>query len=529
MRKGVSVPSPQSPLILFALTIILPLQAAAQRPQLPTAATTAVVRADELVVFAEMDASSGKSSTLKKGASVYVDLRLDQNGKSWCGVRLSAQAARIGFVDCRALERAGSKPPSESARKTDFASGTAPVEIPLPRPAMPTNAAYSAIRGQTVKEGVIDSGYVATLDAQAESGGPAAVTRAALAHLAAGEFQLSQHEPEKALEQFDAMDRFTGRQRDLLLASLDGRVQALLMKSEYSAALELLDRERKLAPQSAGVLARSGWAHYRLNQIDAAVADFQAAQRIQPNVRVAQLLEKAARDKETENDFREGESSHFVLHYHGGAGRALASDVIHTLEDQFQSLQSELHYTPPEPIGVILYTQESFRDVTRVPGWAGGANDGRIRIPVQGIETVTPLLANILKHELTHSFVYQKSAGRCPTWLQEGVAQWMEGRRSAPAAASLVAFYQDGKGKPLHYLDGPWMGLSGAQAQFAYAWALAVVEAIESDSGSDGIGRLIDAMRTESTREDALRLALRTNFSSLDESTIEYLKRTYLQ
>ena len=38
-------------------------------------------------------------------------------------------------------------------------------------------------------------------------------------------------------------------------------------------------------------------------------------------------------------------------------------------------------------------------------------------------------LSRILKHELTHSFLYQKTQGRCPTWLQEGVAQWMEGRR----------------------------------------------------------------------------------------------------
>jgi tetratricopeptide (TPR) repeat protein len=503
--------------------------AIAQRRQ-PTAASTAVVRADEIAVFAEMDSSGEKNSTLKKGATVYVDLRVDQSGKSWCGVRRPAEASRIGYVDCRALERVGGAHSLGVAGAADsLVWPSAAAEIPLAGPAIPTNAGYAAIRSQTIKEGVVDSGYITTLDQLAESGGSMAVTRAALAHLAAGEFQLSQHEPEKALEQFDAMDRFTGEQRDLLLASLAGHAQALTMKNEYSAVLETLDRERKLAPKSANLLALSGWAHYRLNQLDAAVADLQAAQRIQPDPRVARLLAKASRDKEAESDFREGESSHFVLHYHGGASRALASDVIHTLEDHFQWLRSELHYIPPEPIGVILYTQETFRDVTRVPAWAGGANDGRIRIPVQGIETVTPLLASILKHELTHSFVYQKSAGRCPTWLQEGTAQWMEGRRSAATAATLVAVYQDGKGKPLRYLDGPWTNLSGAQAQYAYAWALAVVESIEADSGGDGVGRLIDATRTESTSEEALHLALRTNYSGLDESTIEFLTRTYLQ
>jgi hypothetical protein len=71
--------------------------------------------------------------------------------------------------------------------------------------------------------------------------------------------------------------------------------------------------------------------------------------------------------------------------------------------------------------------------------------------------------------------------------------------------------------------------LSDAQARFAYAWALAVVEAIEADSGSDGLGRLLDAERTESSTEGALLQALRTNYSGLDDSTVAYLRRTYLQ
>jgi hypothetical protein len=240
-------------------------------------------------------------------------------------------------------------------------------------------------------------------------------------------------------------------------------------------------------------------------------------------------LDKAKRDKDSEGDFREGESSHFVIRYHGGASRQLASDVVRTLEDHFQTLRSELHYTPPEPIGVILYTQETFRDVTRVPGWAGGVNDGKIRVPVQGLESVSDQLARILKHELTHSFVYQKTQGRCPTWLQEGTAQWMEGRRTGADAAQLIAVVNDGKGKSLRYLDGTWMSLSVGQARFAYAWALAVVEAIEGTSGSDGLDRLLDSERTESTGEAALLQALRTSYSGLDDTTVDFLRKAYLQ
>ena len=73
------------------------------------------------------------------------------------------------------------------------------------------------------------------------------------------------------------------------------------------------------------------------------------------------------------------------------------------------------------------------------------------------------------------------------------------------------------------------MKFSSSESWFSYGWSLAVVESIEANSGSDGLDCLLDAMRAESSGEAALREALRTNYSSLDDSTAEYLQRTYLQ
>ena len=516
--------------VASAGVLCAPLPVLSQTPQVPTAATNAVVRTSTLNVFAEMDASSNVVRSLAEGDSVYVDLRVDQGIFRWCGVRIAGQSTRIGFVDCRSLQRVG-VPPS-TADRTAAKTGSARIAstvVPLAQPAMPTRGGYAAIQSEVVKDGVIDSGYITTMEAKAKTGGATAVTRAALAHFAAGEFALSQRELDQAIEHFEAMGSFAGSQRDLQTLSLLGRGYALLLKSEFSSALELIEKARKLSPGLAQAAALAGWARYRLNQTDEAIADLQTAQRLQPNAGVAQLLAQVTQDKNVEGDFREGESSHFIIRYHGGASRQLASEVTRTLEDQFQTLRAELHYNPPEPISVILYTEEAFRDVTRVPGWTGGANDGRIRVPVQGMDSVSPELANILKHELTHSFLFQKTAGHCPTWLHEGLAQWMEGRRSRTDAANLVALFEAGKGKQLRYYDGSWMHMTEPQARFAYAWALAVVESIEAQSGPDAIDRLLDAERTESSGDAALLEGLRTNLSELDDTTIAYLRRTYLQ
>jgi hypothetical protein len=151
---------------------------------------------ERVAVFQEMDASSEQTSTLKKGNSVYVDLRIDQGGKTWCGVRPSQQTNRIGFVDCKSLERVGISTPPVSSSRGGVSSEPprgASAEIPLVRPATPTANGYAAMKSQVIKEGVIDSGYIAALEAQAAGGTASAVTRAALAHLAAGEFELSHH------------------------------------------------------------------------------------------------------------------------------------------------------------------------------------------------------------------------------------------------------------------------------------------------------------------------------------------------
>src|SRR5689334_24095235 len=86
--------------ILFCAT-----SAYGQSQQLPTAATTATVISDTLTVFSEMNRSSEAVRALAKGDSVYVDLRIDQGGMKWCGVRLQGQTVRAGFVDCKSLQR----------------------------------------------------------------------------------------------------------------------------------------------------------------------------------------------------------------------------------------------------------------------------------------------------------------------------------------------------------------------------------------------------------------------------------------
>jgi len=369
----------------------------------------------------------------------------------------------------------------------------------------------------------VDRTYIATLENAARSGSREANDSAALAHHAAAQFELSRGDIEHALND----------ERTALIYSPDQPVLLMnvaylhLRRSEFKQSLDYLDRARRVAPDNPDVAKLAGWAYYGLNKMDDAVAQWRRALSLRDDPEVRAALEKAERDKKEEADYKENESAHFTLRYSGGAEPALARDVLRTLEAHYNAVESELSFSPPDSIGVILYTQQAFADITRAPGWVGALNDGRIRVPVQGLTSVNSDLSRVLKHELTHSFVQQKTRGRAPTWIQEGLAQWMEGKRSGENAAALVQVYEAKQAASLGQLEGSWMRLPPEGAAYAYAWALANVEYIVSTNGMGDIERILDRVAAGEPTESALKNVLHDEYADLMQETATYLKKTY--
>lgn len=401
------------------------------------------------------------------------------------------------------------------------ASSAPPVSAPQVEPVR----GYEEVVGLAVHNDSIDYKYLASLESDARSHSATAIAKVSVAHYAAAQFLLGKGDTDAAVDQYRQALVFDPENSGLLL----NLAVLYLRQSQFTAALDPLERARRVAPDSANVAKLMGWAYYGANKMPQAIEEWKRAERLRPDPEIEQALAKAERDKAEEESYREGETAHFDLKYFGGATPDLARGILRALEDDFRDLESELDYTPPEQIGVILYTEQAFADITRAPGWVGALNDGRLRIPVQGLTQVTPELARVLKHELTHSFVGQKSHGRAPTWLQEGVAQWMEGRRSSSAAAALVDAVGEGTAPQFGSLDSSWMGLSGNSAAFAYAWSLAVVESIIDAGGVSDISRLLDRLATSSSTEAALQETLHLNYADLQQQTLTYLKHAYVR
>ena len=507
------------------------------RAQSAAPAANTVVKAETLAVHSEARGGSDVVHTLKKGDALVVGLELKIGAEKWCSVSFPGQR-KLGFVECDGLERTDKRPgdlalPADappSSGETSIVGGpskSSAVRLPRAHSSIESSNEYLKVAGAVVHDEILDGAKIAEFEQAAGGRSAAAMTRAALAHDVAADFELDHNDPEQAIEQYRAALPFAAKQPAVLFGTLISLSYVYLVRSEYSAALEVLAQARQVAPGSVAVAQLSGWAYSGMNRLDDAIREWEAAQRIAPDAHVAALLESARRDKGVEQGARASESSHFVLHYQGSATPQLANEILRTLEEHYRELQTDLHFTPPESIGVILYTQQSFRDITRAPGWMGALNDGRIRVPVQGLDSVTEELSRVLKHELTHSFLRQMTLGRCPTWLQEGLAQWEEGRRSAANAKLLVAAFDQGSIISLKRLEGSWTAFPPAVAALAYAWSLAAVESVMARSGQLTIDRLLGDLSTASSSEEALREALQMGYADFDRQTADYLRKTY--
>jgi tetratricopeptide (TPR) repeat protein len=406
-----------------------------------------------------------------------------------------------------------------------YSSASHSTEPPVSAPEIEPVRGYEDVAALAVHDNQIDFGYLSRLESDARSGGAAAIAKVTAAHYSAAQFLVAKGDPDAAIDHYREALAFAPDNTGLLL----NLAVLYLRESQFGKALDPLERARRAAPDSADVAKLMGWSYYGANKMDRAIEEWQRAEKLRPDPEVQAALEKAQRDQAEEESYREGETAHFDLKYNGSAAPDLARGILRALEDDFRDLESQLDYTPPEQISVILYTQQAFADITRAPGWVGALNDGRLRIPVQGLTSVTPELAHVLKHELTHSFVGQKSHNRAPTWLQEGVAQYMEGRRSTSSASALVDAGAQGLIPPLSAFEGPWMSLDGNSAAFAYAWSLAIVESIVDSGGVSDISRLLDRLASAPSTEAAAQEMLHSNYTDLQQQTLAYLKRAYLR
>jgi tetratricopeptide (TPR) repeat protein len=449
---------------------------------------------------------------LKNGRTIWADQVRENKDRVEYDLGEDTYAIPKSAVD---RIEAGGVAPTHAGVSAGVSNNTSAPDISPPAPSFNHEA---DVAEKVIRDGKVDTDALAGV---ARAGNPELT---ATAYFLAGKQESDRGNFPQAKRYYESALHFQPDNSTLLIY-----YSATLLRTGRAAeALSYAQHAASIAPDSPDAIAMLGFVQFAGDHTPDAIRSWKKSLALRPDATVSQYLARAERESTAESDFSQRESSHFNLHFEGkDTSETFRRDLLATLDSEYDDLVRDLGYSPRNNIAVTLYTQQAFFDVTRAPSWSGAINDGKLRIPVSGVQSVTPELARVLKHELTHSFVSQMSGNRCPPWLNEGIAQMEEGKTSAANGRQLAQLFAAGNEIPFNMLEGSFMSFSAPEANVAYAESLAVTEYIRDAYGMSEIAHILERLSQGSSAEAALRGTVHSDYRQLQEEMTGKLKERY--
>jgi len=267
-----------------------------------------------------------------------------------------------------------------------------------------------------------------------------------------------------------------------------GAAMAAVLERRDADAKDALERALALDKTLTGARVLLGQVQYRMGDRMGAMRTYETVVAEAPdNAEVQATLARWKREADLHDRMQQAVGSHFTVSFEGPAEAALAAAALESLDKAYWRIGELLGTYPSDPINVVLYTTEQFRDVTRSPTWAAGAYDGTIRVPMRGALDNPTELDRVLAHEFTHALVRTLATRGVPAWLNEGLAAALERAGGDPANAAL----SNTTPVPLSALTTGFGRLSGGDAQRAYATSALAAQRLLDEAGGFAVANLL--------------------------------------
>jgi predicted negative regulator of RcsB-dependent stress response len=398
-------------------------------------------------------------------------------------------------------------------------SSSAPA-LDLPPASLPALGDEDVLR--VVADGEIDGDMLAQLEQEANASSSEAVrSRAAAAHVLVARQHFERNQLEAASESLSRALRFAPDHPAILLnlAAVEFRQQ------RFGAALDHLRPALESSDYGFDAYRLQGYIYYQREEMDRALAAWKQALAIRSDLELEGLVAQAEREAQAVERYQERGTGRFLLRYEGGEleSQRLAASILGALDSMYDSLAGALNVDVREPIVVILHPSQTFYDLTGMPPEVHGLFDGKIRVPLLGLSSLTPRLEQTLRHELTHALVYLKAGGRVPRWVQEGLAQYHAGQTLRVPRESFRPLFEPRDGSVLPRIEASFQGNTN-QVLAAYAGALLVVDTLQRRYGRGDMERFLEALARGQSDEQALNSAFRLNYVDLEREVYDAVR-----
>jgi len=116
----------------------------------------------------------------------------------------------------------------------------------------------------------------------------------------------------------------------------------------------------------------------------------------------------------------------FLIQYVEYSNGVPVADLLNILNEAYDIIGKELGVYPARTVNVKIYQPKDFSKISKLPEWAIGIFDGKMRLKVDEIRSGRNQVRDLLFHEYTHAVLAMNVKQRVPAWFHEGVAQLME-------------------------------------------------------------------------------------------------------
>lgn len=182
------------------------------------------------------------------------------------------------------------------------------------------------------------------------------------------------------------------------------------------------------------------------------------------------------------------------------------SDSLSVMHGYFTQLFGSI---PAFSTKVRLMPQDQFFAETGAPSWTNALYyRGQIMLPISAKNgpDVADLIRS-LRHEYTHAVINALSSGKCPGWLDEGMAQWAEGSENPALRPALANWLSNRRPVSLDLLQGGFTKLDPTMVPAAYAQSLYAANAVMNNYGFRRIRIFLDGLRGGQSKEEAFSAA----------------------
>jgi tetratricopeptide (TPR) repeat protein len=288
---------------------------------------------------------------------------------------------------------------------------------------------------------------------------------------------------------------------------------------QVSEAIEALDQAIALNPSLAQAYILRGEIEYGRQRLKEAKAAWQRAIELDPTQQeLAQRLQQVTQELPVESNFERLSQAYFDLRYEEQLERPMGFDIRDALLEARRSVGSDFAYWPTHKLVVLLYSAESFHALRQqTPDWIAGQFDGKIRVPFPNAQLPQSTVKQILFHEYTHAIIHDLTNGNCPTWLNEGLAEYEGRKQMAFPLLQLANAHSSGRLVPWARLSDQFsFALPADEVVLGYQQSYGIVHHLVTRYGFWRIRRLLKAIADGQPWEAALTAEFRITLPKLE-------------